>query len=56
MDSLLRERSADRPRNKSTGWGRESGGDAWHQYVRWSAATVNYSGKLHLAQGVSFSS
>jgi aldehyde dehydrogenase family 7 protein A1 len=43
-------------RNKSTGWGRESGGDAWHQYVRWSAATVNYSGKLHLAQGVSFTS
>ncbi|KAM6501095.1 NAD-aldehyde dehydrogenase [Amanita muscaria] len=25
--------------NKSTGWGRESGGDAWKQYVRWSACT-----------------
>lgn len=40
--------------NKSTGWGRESGGDAWKQYVRWSAATVNYGDKLPLAQGVSF--
>ncbi|WWC65400.1 uncharacterized protein I303_108018 [Kwoniella dejecticola CBS 10117] len=40
--------------NKSTGWGRESGGDAWKQYVRWSAATVNYSSKLPLAQGVNF--
>jgi aldehyde dehydrogenase family 7 protein A1 len=40
--------------NKSTGWGRESGGDAWKQYVRWSSATVNYSNKLPLAQGVSF--
>nr|XP_031860229.1 uncharacterized protein CI109_004361 [Kwoniella shandongensis]KAA5527301.1 hypothetical protein CI109_004361 [Kwoniella shandongensis] len=40
--------------NKSTGWGRESGGDAWKQYVRWSAATVNYSNKLPLAQGVNF--
>jgi aldehyde dehydrogenase family 7 protein A1 len=36
------------------GWGRESGGDAWKQYVRWSAATVNYSSKMPLAQGVSF--
>ncbi|WVQ63131.1 uncharacterized protein L199_001282 [Kwoniella botswanensis] len=40
--------------NKSTGWGRESGGDAWKQYVRWSAATVNYSSKMPLAQGVNF--
>ncbi|ORY35667.1 Aldehyde/histidinol dehydrogenase [Naematelia encephala] len=40
--------------NKSTGWGRESGGDAWKQYVRWSAATVNYSNKMPLAQGVNF--
>ncbi|WVQ95693.1 hypothetical protein IAU59_002792 [Kwoniella sp. CBS 9459] len=40
--------------NKSTGWGRESGGTAWHQYVRWSAATVNYSTKMPLAQGVNF--
>ncbi|KAF8336651.1 NAD-aldehyde dehydrogenase [Cantharellus anzutake] len=40
--------------NKSTGWGRESGGDAWKQYVRWSACTVNYSREAPLAQGVVF--
>lgn len=22
------------------GWGRESGGDAWKQYVRWSAVSL----------------
>ncbi|TDL19465.1 NAD-aldehyde dehydrogenase [Rickenella mellea] len=41
--------------NKSTGWGRESGGDAWKQYVRWSACTVNFSDAAPLAQGVNFS-
>ncbi|KAI0337491.1 NAD-aldehyde dehydrogenase [Trametopsis cervina] len=40
--------------NKSTGWGRESGGDAWKQYVRWSACTLNFSDEAPLAQGVSF--
>ncbi|VDB83209.1 unnamed protein product [Peniophora sp. CBMAI 1063] len=40
--------------NKSTGWGRESGGDAWKQYVRWSACTVNFSDAAPLAQGVNF--
>ncbi|TFL03890.1 NAD-aldehyde dehydrogenase [Pterulicium gracile] len=40
--------------NKSTGWGRESGGDAWKQYVRWSACTVNFSDEAPLAQGVRF--
>ncbi|KAK2460778.1 hypothetical protein APHAL10511_007248 [Amanita phalloides] len=40
--------------NKSTGWGRESGGDAWKQYVRWSACTVNFSDAVPLAQGVDF--
>ncbi|GAA6050904.1 hypothetical protein JCM3770_002524 [Rhodotorula araucariae] len=40
--------------NKSTGWGRESGGDAWKQYVRWSSCTLNWSDKLGLAQGVTF--
>ncbi|KIJ47412.1 hypothetical protein M422DRAFT_248802 [Sphaerobolus stellatus SS14] len=35
--------------------GRESGGDAWKQYVRWSACTVNYSDQAPLAQGVNFS-
>ncbi|KAJ7094026.1 NAD-aldehyde dehydrogenase [Mycena belliarum] len=42
--------------NKSTGWGRESGGDAWKQYVRWSACTINFSDSAPLAQGVDFSS
>ncbi|KAI0827420.1 NAD-aldehyde dehydrogenase [Trametes gibbosa] len=41
--------------NKSTGWGRESGGDAWKQYVRWSACTLNFSDAAPLAQGVQFS-
>ncbi|RDB23697.1 Alpha-aminoadipic semialdehyde dehydrogenase [Hypsizygus marmoreus] len=40
--------------NKSTGWGRESGGDAWKQYVRWSACTINFSDNAPLAQGVNF--
>ena len=40
--------------NKSTGWGRESGGDAWKQYVRWSACTINFSDAAPLAQGVDF--
>ncbi|KAF9557819.1 NAD-aldehyde dehydrogenase [Agrocybe pediades] len=40
--------------NKSTGWGRESGGDSWKQYVRWSACTVNFSDEAPLAQGVNF--
>ncbi|KIM52006.1 hypothetical protein SCLCIDRAFT_1224105 [Scleroderma citrinum Foug A] len=40
--------------NKSTGWGRESGGDAWKQYVRWSACTINFSDCAPLAQGVDF--
>lgn len=40
--------------NKSTGWGRESGGDAWKQYVRWSACTINFSDEAPLAQGVNF--
>ncbi|KAG8686835.1 hypothetical protein FRC11_008271 [Ceratobasidium sp. 423] len=40
--------------NKSTGWGGESGGDAWKQYVRWSACTLNFSDEAPLAQGVNF--
>ncbi|PSR81766.1 hypothetical protein PHLCEN_2v6275 [Hermanssonia centrifuga] len=35
--------------------GRESGGDAWKQYVRWSACTINFSDEAPLAQGVNFS-
>ncbi|KAF8579064.1 NAD-aldehyde dehydrogenase [Ramaria rubella] len=29
-------------------------GDAWKQYVRWSACTINYSDEAPLAQGVNF--
>ncbi|KAF8958961.1 NAD-aldehyde dehydrogenase [Flammula alnicola] len=34
--------------------GRESGGDSWKQYVRWSACTINFSDQAPLAQGVNF--
>ncbi|GAA5885289.1 hypothetical protein JCM16303_005989 [Sporobolomyces ruberrimus] len=40
--------------NKQSGWNRESGGDAWKQYVRWSSCTMNWSDELGLAQGVKF--
>ncbi|MDZ3833562.1 MAG: aldehyde dehydrogenase family protein [Sphingopyxis sp.] len=39
---------------KETGGGRESGSDAWRQYMRRVTNTVNYSDALPLAQGVSF--
>ena len=39
---------------KETGGGRESGSDAWKQYMRRSTCTVNYSDSLPLAQGVRF--
>ena len=39
---------------KETGGGRESGSDAWKAYMRPSTQTVNYSGQLPLAQGVTF--
>ena len=39
---------------KETGGGRESGSDAWRQYMRRATNTVNYSDTLPLAQGVSF--
>jgi len=39
---------------KETGGGRESGSDAWKQYMRRATNTVNYSTELPLAQGVSF--
>ena len=39
---------------KETGGGRESGSDAWKAYMRRCTATVNYSGELPLAQGISF--
>lgn len=39
---------------KETGGGRESGSDSWKVYMRQATNTVNYSGKLPLAQGVEF--
>jgi aldehyde dehydrogenase (NAD+) len=39
---------------KDTGGGRESGSDAWKNYMRRQTATVNYSKELPLAQGIVF--
>jgi aldehyde dehydrogenase (NAD+) len=39
---------------KDTGGGRESGSDAWKNYMRRQTVTVNYSGQLPLAQGIKF--
>jgi aldehyde dehydrogenase (NAD+) len=39
---------------KETGGGRESGSDAWKQYMRRATNTVNYSRDLPLAQGIHF--
>jgi aldehyde dehydrogenase (NAD+) len=37
---------------KDTGGGREAGSDAWKAYMRRQTVTVNWSGKLSLAQGI----
>ena len=39
---------------KDTGGGRESGSDAWRQYMRRSTVTTNYGKELPLAQGIVF--
>ncbi|RME08521.1 MAG: aldehyde dehydrogenase family protein [Anaerolineae bacterium] len=39
---------------KETGGGRESGSDAWKQYMRRQTNTINYSKELPLAQGITF--
>ncbi|MFN9372152.1 MAG: aldehyde dehydrogenase family protein [Planctomycetaceae bacterium] len=39
---------------KETGGGRESGSDAWKNYMRRATNTINYSGELPLAQGIRF--
>jgi len=39
---------------KDTGGGRESGSDAWRNYMRRTTNTVNYGGDLPLAQGIVF--
>jgi aldehyde dehydrogenase (NAD+) len=39
---------------KDSGGGRESGSDAWKAYMRRQTATVNWSGRMPLAQGIKF--
>lgn len=39
---------------KETGGGRESGSDAWKNYMRRQTNTINYSTELPLAQGINF--
>ncbi|VTU22863.1 Succinate-semialdehyde dehydrogenase [NADP(+)] [Variovorax sp. SRS16] len=39
---------------KDTGGDRESGSDAWKQYMRRSTNTLNFSSRLPLAQGIRF--
>jgi aldehyde dehydrogenase (NAD+) len=39
---------------KATGGDRESGSDAWRQYMRRTTNTINYSTELPLAQGIQF--
>jgi aldehyde dehydrogenase (NAD+) len=41
---------------KETGGGRESGSDAWKNYMRRQTVTVNYTAQLPLAQGIQFGS
>ncbi|MCU0357970.1 MAG: aldehyde dehydrogenase family protein [Cyclobacteriaceae bacterium] len=39
---------------KETGGGRESGSDAWKQYMRRQTNTINYGKNIPLAQGIKF--
>ncbi len=39
---------------KDTGGGRESGSDAWKNYMRRQTATINWSPEIPLAQGIQF--
>jgi aldehyde dehydrogenase (NAD+) len=39
---------------KETGGGRESGSDAWKNYMRRQTNTINYSNNLPLAQAIKF--
>jgi aldehyde dehydrogenase family 7 protein A1 len=39
---------------KETGGGRESGSDAWKQYMRRATCTINHGKDMPLAQGISF--
>jgi aldehyde dehydrogenase (NAD+) len=39
---------------KSSGGGREAGSDAWKAYMRRQTNTINWSGRMPLAQGIEF--
>jgi aldehyde dehydrogenase (NAD+) len=39
---------------KDTGGGRESGSDSWKSYMRRQTCTINFTGKIALAQGIKF--
>ena len=39
---------------KQTGGGREAGSDAWKAYMRRQTCTINWSGRMELAQGIEF--
>jgi aldehyde dehydrogenase (NAD+) len=39
---------------KDTGGGREAGSDVWKSYMRRQTCTINWSGKLPLAQGIDY--
>lgn len=39
---------------KETGGGRESGSDSWKAYMRRQTSVINASGRIELAQGISF--
>jgi aldehyde dehydrogenase (NAD+) len=39
---------------KESGGGRESGSDCWKAYMRRQTCTINWSGKMPLAQGIKF--
>lgn len=39
---------------KETGGGRESGSDAWKQYMRRATCTINFGNELPLSQGINF--
>ena len=39
---------------KETGGGREAGSDVWKSYMRRQTCTINWSGKLPLAQDIEF--
>jgi hypothetical protein len=49
-----RHRSRSQRRIRIPTASRESGSDAWKNYMRRTTNTINYSGELPLAQGVAF--